>query len=383
MHHTSRRTDLPEQLHIAYLMTDVGPGGLQNMVFNLAHRLDPSRFTCTIVSLSQLFPLTRHVETDRVKIMIFDKKPGNDPRLMYRLYRYLQHERPHIVQTHNWGTLFEGFLAAKLAGVPVLIHAERGTIQGRKRNLFFQRALWGAVNQVLSVSEIHRQLLSATVGFPSERIKPISNGVDTDIFQPRSDEKTAIRTKLGFEPERFYIGTVGNLRPVKNHALLLRACKQLCMEQDDVRLIIAGTGPLKEPLNELAGQLGIQHKIRLLGARTDIPEVLNALDLFVLPSLSEGMPNAVLEAMACGLPVVATEVGGVSEVVEHGVTGLLVPSEDEEALASRLEELVCSETKRQMLGKNARERALACFSLDKMVRAYEQLYVSLVKGRTV
>jgi glycosyltransferase involved in cell wall biosynthesis len=155
------------------------------------------------------------------------------------------------------------------------------------------------------------------------------------------------------------------------------------MEQDDVRLIIAGTGPLKEPLNELAGQLGIQHKIRLLGARTDIPEVLNALDLFVLPSLSEGMPNAVLEAMACGLPVVATEVGGVSEVVEHGVTGLLVPSEDEEALASRLEELVCSETKRQMLGKNARERALACFSLDKMVRAYEQLYVSLVKGRTV
>ena len=383
MGHSRRRAGLLEQIHIAYLMTDVGPGGLQNMVFNLAHRLEPTRFTCTIVSLSQLFPLTRRVETDRVKIMIFDKKPGNDLRLMYRLYRYLQHEKPHIVQTHNWGTLFEGFVAAKLAGVPVVIHAERGTIQGRKRNLLFQRALWKAVNQVLSVSEIHRQLLSATVGFPGEHIKPIANGVDTEIFQPRYDEKTAIRTKLGFEPGRFYIGTVGNLRPVKNHALLLRACRQLCLDQDDVRLIIAGTGPLKEQLSELAGLLGIQHKVRLLGARTDIPEVLNAMDLFVLPSLSEGMPNAVLEAMACGLPVVATQVGGVSEVVEHGVTGLLVPSEDEAALTSRLEELFLSETTRQMLGKNARERALACFSLDKMVREYEQLYVSLVKGSSV
>lgn len=367
------------QIRVVYLVHTLGLAGLENVVVSLINGLEPSLFACTIVSLQE--PLQNKVDTERVQVVSLDKKGGNDPRLIYRLYRFLRQERPHIVQTHNWGTLLEGALAAKLAGVPIVIHAERGTIEGRRRNLFVQRRLLKVVDQVLSASEALRQRLAASTGFPYEKIKPIPNGVDVSLFSPRPTEKQRIRKNLGLELTAIYIGTVANLRPVKNHALLLRVGSRLCQSHEQVRFVFAGDGPLKEQLVALAEELGISTKVRFLGARSDIPEVLNALDIFVLPSLSEGMPNAVLEAMACGLPIVATRVGGIPELIDDGNTGFLVPSEDERQLEAILGHLLHDDAKRRALGEKGRQRVLECFRLERMVNEYQELYSSLVIGR--
>jgi len=365
-----------QRIRIVYLVHTLGMAGLENVVVGLINGLEPSLFECTIVSLQE--PLQHKVNTERAKVVSLDKKGGNDPRLIYRLYRFLRQERPHIVQTHNWGTLLEGALAAKLAGVPVVIHAERGTMDGRRRNLFVQRRLLKVVDQVLSASEALRQRLAASTGFPYQKIKPIPNGVDVNLFSPRPTEKQRIRRHLGLELTPIYIGTVANLRPVKNHALLLRVGSRLCQSQEQVRFVFAGDGPLKAQLVALAEKLGISAKVQFLGARADIPEVLNALDVFVLPSLSEGMPNAVLEAMACGIPVVATCVGGVPELIEDGNTGLLFPSEDEGRLEAILGNLLRCDTQRRALGEKGRQRVLECFRLERMVNEYQDLYSLLV-----
>ena len=370
---------LTKRMRIVYMVHTLGMSGLENVVISLTNGLEPSLFECTIVSLQE--PLQNKAHTERVKVFSLDKRRGNDPRLIYRLYRFLRQERPHIVQTHNWGTLLEGTLAAKLAGVPVIIHAERGTIEGRRRNLFIQRCLLRTVHRVLSVSETHRRRLADSTGFPYQKIKPIPNGVDVSLFSPRPTEKQRIRKNLGLELTPIYIGTVANLRPVKNHALLLRVGSRLCQSYEHVRFVFAGDGPLKEQLVALAEELGISAKVRFLGARSDIPEVLNALDIFVLPSLSEGMPNAVLEAMACSLPVVATRVGGIPELIEDGNTGILVPSEDERQLEAILENLLRYDTKRRALGEKGRQRVLECFRLDRMVNEYQELYHSLAVER--
>jgi glycosyltransferase involved in cell wall biosynthesis len=184
--------------------------------------------------------------------------------------------------------------------------------------------------------------------------------------------------QLGLESESLYIGTVGNLRPVKNHALLLRVSQEVCRRYQHVRFVLIGHGPLRQQLASYAQELGIQRRVQFLGARSDIPEILNALDIFVLPSLSEGLPISVLEAMACGLPVVATQVGGLPEVIEDGKTGLLVPSQDEKQLAFALEVLIQHEIQRKMLGEQGRKRVLEHFSLQKMTTEYQELYESLV-----
>jgi glycosyltransferase involved in cell wall biosynthesis len=185
---------------------------------------------------------------------------------------------------------------------------------------------------------------------------------------------------MGWELDPVYIGTVGNLRPVKNQTLLLQAAQQVCARYSNVRVVIIGDGPLREQLIRTAEELGIHKQVRLLGARSEIPELLNALDIFVLPSLSEGLPMSVLEAMACGLPVVATRVGGITEVVVHGHTGLLVPSQAVQQLAAALETLVQQPAMRVTLGRQGRQRVVEHFSRQRMVRDYQLLYESLMRG---
>jgi sugar transferase (PEP-CTERM/EpsH1 system associated) len=287
--------------------------------------------------------------------------------------------RPHIVQTHNWATLLEGIVAATCAGVPLVIHAEHGTIQGGRWRLVTQRFLWRRVHKVLCVSQAHRQRLADTVGFPYDGLMPIRNGVDINAFTPRPADKEAIRAEMGLELDPLYIGTVGNLRPVKNQTLLLQAAQQVCAKYRHVRVVIIGEGPLREQLMRTAEELGIQKQVRLLGARAEIPDLLNALDIFVLPSLSEGLPMSVLEAMACGLPVVATGVGGIPEVVVDGETGLLVPSQDVWQLVGALETLVQQATTRIRFGQQGRQRAVEHFSLQRMVHEYQTLYESLMR----
>ncbi len=368
------------RIRIVYLVPDLGMAGLQNQVVNLVNRLPSPRFGCQIVSFSSYAPMRDRVQGEWGTVVTLQKRRGNDPAVVSQLYRLCRRVRPHVVQTHNWGTLVEGVVAARLAGVPIVIHAERGTVETRTRNLLMQRLMSYFVTQILCVSEAHRQRLVQAGGFPIHKIQAISNGVDTDRFSPHTRPKATIRGRIGLEPTAFYIGSVGNLRPVKNQRLLLRACATLSRRYPDVHLLLVGDGPMREPLERLAAELGIQKRVQFLGTRADVPEVLNALDVFVLPSLSEGMPNAVLEAMACALPVVATRVGGIPEIIEDGSTGLLFHPEDEARLTVILEELMQHEVKRQLLGAQGHKHILENFSLERMMQNYQMLYESIAEG---
>ena len=368
-----------EKIHIAFLVHTYGFGGLENMVTNLVNHIDPNRFVSTIISFAPLQSLNNRVDLNRVQVLSLNKKGGNNPVLIYKTYLMLKKIGADIVQTHNWGTALEGILGAKLAGIPGIVHAERGTIEDKKRNIVLQRFLWNFADQVLSVSEAHCQNVTNTIGFPHEQIKVIANGVDVTRYFPNPAKKEEVRKRLGLKKGSLYIGTVGSLRPVKNQSLLIKACKTILPYFDHVEVLIVGEGPLESQLIQEANTLGLSGKIHFAGVQPNIPDVLNALDIFVLPSRSEGMPNAVLEAMACGIPTIATSVGGSPEIIEDGISGMLIASEDEGHLTRALTELIQDDEKRRMIGSEGRKRVLSHFNLKKMVLKYQELYEALLQ----
>lgn len=369
---------LGPKIHIAFLVHTYGFGGLENMVTNLVNHLNPHRFTSTIICFAPLGQLNNRVDINRVQVLSLGKTGGNNPQLIYKIYQILKEIGVDIVQTHNWGTAVEGILGAKLARIQGVIHAERGTIEVKARNIFLQRLLWGVADHVLSVSDAHKKKMTHLIGFPYSKIQAIVNGVDTDRFFPNSEKKEEMRNALGLKKSSLCIGTIGSLRPVKNQSLLIKACQSILPQFEEVEVLIVGEGPLALQLKQEVQALGLTEKIHFSGAQPNIPEILNAVDLFVLPSRSEGMPNAVLEAMSCGVPVIATAVGGVPEVIEHGENGILIASEDEPQLVAALTNLIQNPETRRMLGMKGRQRVLSHFSLKAMVSEYQDLYESLV-----
>lgn len=366
-----------QKIRIAFLVHTYGFGGLENMVTNLVNHLDPKRFESSIISFSPLKPVNNRVDPNHVRVFSLNKMGGNNPILIYKICQLLRKIDAQIVQTHNWGTALEGILGAKLARIPVIIHAERGTIEDKKRNIIFQRFLWALAKQVLSVSAAHRKKVTDITGFPQGQIKAIVNGVDTELFFPKPEVKNEVRVSLGLKKGHICIGTVGSLRSVKNQILLINACKTILSGFSHVEVLIVGEGPLKNQLTQKVSTLGFSKRIHFLGTRTNIPEILNALDIFVLPSLSEGMPNAVLEAMACGVPVIATAVGGVPEIIEKPEDGIVINSQDERALIDALTYLLENKEDRLEMGMRGRLRVLKHFSLKKMVGVYETLYQNM------
>jgi sugar transferase (PEP-CTERM/EpsH1 system associated) len=304
---------------------------------------------------------------------------GNDPRLVLSLWRLFRRFRPDIVHTHAWGTLIEGMIAAKLAGVPVIVHGEHGTLQTKPYQLRIQRFAWGKVDRVLSVSSRLAERLARDVRFDPGRIHTIRNGVNLERFGPALREEG--RRELGLGDDVIAIGTVGRLVEVKDHPTLLRAFAQVASADSRTVLLLAGAGPLAAQLQRQATDLGIDTRVRFLGHRDDIERVLAALDLFVLSSSSEGMSNTILEAMASGVAVVATHVGGADELVVDGETGLLVASSDAHALASALTRVCKDHVLRHGMARAGHRRAHEEFGLQRMIDGYENLYDSLTTWR--
>lgn len=284
------------------------------------------------------------------------------------------------MHTRNWGAV-DGILGARFAGVRAIVHGEHGRDMidpnGRllKRNLF-RRATARWVDSYITVSEDLRHWLTGVVGIRPEKVQTIINGVDTQRFHP--DERSRVRVAHAFDPRQVVIGTVGRLDPVKDQQLLLRAFASLKGCHRDLVLLIVGHGPCREELEKLARDLRLGPECRFMGLRTDTPEMYNLLDVFVLPSIAEGISNTILEAMASGLPVVATAVGGNRELVVSGETGALVPAQDAGDLAAAIERYIESPALRLRHGAAGRKRAIEAFDLARMVSRYEAAYLAVV-----
>lgn len=367
------------KLKVIHLIHQLGTGGAENGLINLVNNLDTSFFEPFICAFQGGGLQTEKVDRSRVELYELSKKDGNDPSFPFHLWRLFKKCRPDIVHTHSWGTLLEGFIAAKMAMIPIVIHGEHGTIQSKPFNIFLQRFFWGKVDHLLSVSNVHANKLAKVIGIQNSKITVIKNGVDTNLFlQGRSK---ILRASFGLEPFDVVIGTVGRLVPVKDQASMIYAFSKLSAELPNAKLLIVGDGPLRDELQNLSRTLGVSSKVVFLGRRSDIPDIIRLMDIFVLSSISEGMSNTILEAMSASLPVVATAVGGNTELIVSEKTGLLFPEGDIQKFTDALKEMIINRKRAKDMGVAGRVRVEKEFSLKVMVRNYEDLYKAVARNK--
>ena len=368
-----------KHIKIIHLVHTLAVGGLENGVINLINHLDPEQFKSSIYSLCEPDTLRERVNY-KTRMVVLNKRPGNDLAAIIRLSKLFRMERPSIVHTHAWGTLVEGFLASKLARVPIFVHGEHGTMETRWWNILIQKFLLRFVDRIISVSENHRHIFAKKIGIPLNKIETIQNGVDLEQFRPIEDPKK-LKKSFRIPENHVVIGSVGRLVEVKQYDVFLKVLSSIMKKEAFISAVLIGDGPLREDLEHLAEELKIRNRVHFLGQLNDISKAINLMDIFILTSKSEGLSNTILEAMASGLPVVATDVGGTNEIVVHGETGLLVPSQDFLKTEKALLGLIQNDKKRQLMGKLGRKRVETHFEIMNMVHAYQNFYLNLLKKK--
>ncbi|HEX8988773.1 MAG TPA: glycosyltransferase [Rhodocyclaceae bacterium] len=300
-----------------------------------------------------------------------------DPTTIRGIARLARRDEYAIVNTHSGVDSWAGGLAAKLAGVK-LVRTRHLNLPLKRRWLNFVHYLPDAL--VTCGEEVRRNLVD-NCGFPAGQVVSIPTGIDFGAFRPRH-ERAATRQALGFADGEFIVLMVGVIRAVKRHEVALRALAALQERLPNARLVLAGDGPMRGDMEALAVQLGLGAKVSFLGHREDVPDLMNAADCLLLTSRSEGVPQAVTQALGLGLPVVATRVGGVPELIDDGRTGLLVPAENADAVAAALARLAADPALARQLGAQGRDHVLAHFSAEAMLDATEALYARLLESRS-
>ena len=369
------------KIKLAHLINFMSPAGKEIGIVKLLNALDSDQFETTLIVTDKMFDQLG-LDLNKTKLIVLDKKRGNDLNIYFKLYHLFKAEQFDIVHTHAWGTLVEGILPAKLARVPVVIHGEHGTFHKDFKRKVVQKLFFNWADYLLTVSDVLADEISATIGIKRSKLHAILNGVDVEKFAPNEQQRMFYREEHNFNDKDFIIGTVGRPKPVKNQQLMIRALKELLPKFPSTHFVIIGDTPLnsqKGYLRSLAEKLGIDDHVHFLGGKQDIPGYLNMFDLFVLPSLSEGCSNVLQEAMATGLPIVASNVGGNPELIRHGENGLLFDVHDLNDFVSQLTRLMKDEKLREKYGQNARRSAVRDFSLQTMISAYSEFYINAMK----
>lgn len=373
----------PDRRHlIAHVLHRFDTGGLENGVVNLINRLPPERFRHVVIALTEVTDFRLRIQRDDVRFVALDKPPGQGLWQFDRMRRLFGELQPSIVHTRNLAAL-EMSVPAAWAGVPVRIHGEHGwdvnDPDGQRRKFRLIRRLYRPfVHQYIALSRHLQRYLLDHVGVPPSRVTQIHNGVDAERFHPDRGEPSSVAGSPFNAPDLWRIGSVGRLQAVKDPVLLARAFMRALEWAPDsrarLRLVMVGEGPQRREVESVLRQGGADTLAWLAGDRSDVPELMRGLDAFALPSLTEGISNTILEAMATALPIVATRVGGNEELLEDGVTGRLVPARDVDAMASGLLDDFRQPAAARERGLRARRDVERRFSLDAMVGSYADLY---------
>jgi sugar transferase (PEP-CTERM/EpsH1 system associated) len=361
----------PGRVRVVHLVSSLNIGGLEMVVLNLARYHDQARFDVRVLCLQEKGALAPRVEALGVPVESLDCPDLARGRTVLRLTRRLSALRPHVIHTHNPNPHVFGSVAAWGAGVAVLVHTKHGrNYPDQFRAVLMNRLATCLSSCIVPVSEDAAQVARDVERVPRGKLLVIRNGIDLARFPAACRPRAATACRAIH---------VARLHPVKDQATLLRATRRVVDAEPGFRLDVVGDGPAGKDVQALADELGLSGHVRFLGFRDDVADLLAEADFFVLSSVTEGISLTLLEAMATGLPVVATDVGGNREVVAHGRTGLLVPARSPEPLAEAILRLVRNpETTRQM-GAAARRRVEQEFDLRRVVARYEQLYLALLR----
>ena len=368
--------------HVVHVMYRFDTGGLENGVVNLVNHMPPEAYRHTILALTEVTDFRLRIHRKDVEFISLRKPPGHGVWQYPKLYKLFRRLRPHIVHSRNLAAL-EVQVPAWAAGVPVRIHGEHGRDVGDLdgNNITYQRVrrLYKPfVHHYLALSRDLAHYLVHKVHVPKDAITQVYNGVDTERFSPSPQGPQPIKG-CPFEPSRHWlVGTVGRMQAVKDQLMLAHAFVQALVLAPDLqsrmRLVMVGEGPLRAQAQAVLDAAGIADLAWLPGERTDVADVMRGLHAFALPSLAEGISNTILEAMASGLPVLATAVGGNADLVEAGKTGHIMPAADPNAMAQHLVGLCADPEHARTMGEAGRQRVLAHFSMQAMVDTYQGVY---------
>jgi glycosyltransferase involved in cell wall biosynthesis len=372
---------------ILHIIDHLGLGGAQNLLVDLVCHLDRDKYDPIVCAVRESggTGAVQDLRGAGVKTICMGRQRW-DVRKLPWLIQLIRRERPHIVHTHLTAASVLGRLSAAMCGTPVVIQHDHSGANHWKSSPFLFALFW-PIDRALNRFTDHTIACSQWVsrfdkrvrGIPGDKLTVVHNYVDLQRFDPALYDASEPRRTLG-PPEQTVVGTVGRLSKVKGIEYALKAAKLVVSEGWDIRLVVVGDGPLRAELESHADELGIRDRVLFTGYRQDVPLLMKAFDIFVLPSVSEPFGMVVAEAMAMGKPVVASDVGGVSEMVVDGRNGLLVAPGDSTALAEAMRQLLNDEELVNELGSNGRRTVEEQFDLDTMVRRTENVYSTLLAG---
>ncbi|HGG60355.1 MAG TPA: glycosyltransferase [Gammaproteobacteria bacterium] len=361
--------------NILHLTFSLDVGGLETLLLALLKKLDRETFHPIVCTLSEHGALIGEFEQNGIEVITLPKKPGLDFRLMLRLTKLLRDRRIDLVHTHNFGAWLYGVCAGALSRTPVINTEHSNVPTHKKLQMLAEKPMAALSRFIICDSEAVQRQLGNQQNIPAWKLKLILNGVDVDAFSAR-ERPEPLRQTLGLSDDTVVLGCVARLAPIKNHSGLLAAVGEIAEKTDTpFHLLIIGDGECREALEKEAKTRRIADRVSFLGKRRDIPELFSIIDIFVLASFMEGLPIALLEAMASGKPSIATDVGGNAEILgRDNRAGILIPPRNQEALCNALLALIDDEEQRLRLGKAARTLVEKRASLGRMVTQYQELY---------
>ncbi|MCP4672185.1 MAG: glycosyltransferase [Desulfobacula sp.] len=363
-------------IKVLHIIDSFNVGGLENGLINIINSSQGVSLENEICCIRKSGSSEKRLNSP-VPVFEMDKKQGNDPKLIFRLCKLIKKRKPDIVHTRNWGTV-DGILAAKLAGVKTIIHGEHGWDIGDPNGMNIKRRiarglLSFVIKKFVAVSDDIAQWLVKSCHVSPKKVQVIINGVDTDKFDYRT-KPDDLKQKLGIDG-KIVFGTVSRLDPIKQIDILIRAISSI--KNQNCCVLVAGAGKERKNLEILAERYGVSREILFLGAIDRVDRIYNLMDVFLLISENEGISNTILEAMASGLPIIATRVGGNPELVNDMENGLLIEPKDVNAVVNALEFYIDHSDRRMKFSKMSRKKAVNHFALKKMVRNYVNLYKRL------
>jgi sugar transferase (PEP-CTERM/EpsH1 system associated) len=367
--------------HVMYVNYSLGIGGIETLILELCRRLDRTRYAPSVCVFEAGGKLQKEFEQLGVPVHVLAKAKGTDLALPVRLARLFREHKVSIVHTHNPFAWLYGCLGARLAHLP-LVHTQHNSMRHPSGA---HRGKWIIAEKMLSLLTGRITAVSASVADYMVQVERISrgkidvilNGIDPAAYV-RATDAAATKRGLGLQDVPLIIGNIARFYPAKDQRTLVRAFATVAAVVPGARLLLVGDGPQKAATARFAAEAGIAGKVLFLGQRRDIPELLQIMDIFVLSSVKEGLPIALLEAMAAGVPVVATDVDGNPELVRNGVTGIVVPPRSPEAMARAILRLHADRRLAGEMGSRGHQRVRDDFAFETMIHKYEHLYAQCI-----
>ena len=379
---------MSRKIKLVHAVSRLGMGGMENGIVNICNGLNRDLFAPAVFCLKEGGAMESRLSPD-VKVKVFNYKEGCHPMRWISLMRELKKEKIDIIHAHGWGQgSFEFVIAAKAAGVPVVINGEHGLFFLKSIQVWLQRFISGLCDATLTVGNALKIETIEKLKIDPARIIAVCNGVDIDRFHGRYDNlliknRLAERYKIGFSGDDLIVGCLGSLKPVKNQIMVLKAAEKIKNKDLNIKFLLIGEGPDRGYLEEFIKNNGLSNDVFLLGQIDDVPEMLSLMDLIVCPSISEGFPNAILEAFSSGVPVIAARSPGTEELVIDGENGFIIEQNDAERLSGLCESLSGNRAPLKKMALKARGLIENSFSIRVMVEKYEALYSAMLRKKNI